>query len=117
MKRGKTNEKKLAKTFEKVRILSVATPKARKRLVCEGNREIVDCISECCANVLKGNVPLTSKQTSDLCRHKEKLRLVARKKTGLKEKKEIIQKGGFLGSLLVPVAAVLGNLLLGGNKN
>ena len=117
MKRGKTNEKKLKKTYEKVRTLSLATPKARKTLVRKDNREIVDCISECCTNLLKGNVPLTSKQTSDLCRHKEKLRLVARKKTSLKKKTEVIQKGGFVGSLLIPVAAYFGNLLLGGKKN
>ena len=111
MKRGKTNREKLEKTFEKVRLLSLATPKARKSFVCEGNREVIDCISECCANVLKGKVPLTSRQKSDLRKHRDKLRLVAKKKLSLTTKKGIIQKSGFLGSLLVPVAALLGSLL------
>ena len=112
MKRGKTNRKKLEKTFQKVRLLSLATPKARQRFVCEGKREVVDCISECCANVLKGRVPLTPRQKSHLCKHRDALRLVANKKLGLKKKTEIIQKGGFLGSLLVPVMALLGSFLL-----
>ena len=105
--------KKLKKTFEKVRILSLATPQARKQLVHEGNRELIDCVSECCANILKGNVPLTPKQKSILCKHKSKLRTVAQKKVSLKKKKEIIQKGGFLGAILGPVASILGSLLLG----
>lgn len=116
MKRGKTNREKLEKTFEKVRLLSLATPKARKSFVCEGNREIIDCISECCANVLKGKVPLTYKQKSNLCKHKNKLRLVVKKKLSLSKKKEIIQKGGFLGPLLIPVAALLGSLLSSKNN-
>ena len=53
---------KLRKTIEKVRILSLATPCVRKQLVQQGGREIVDCISECCVNILKGNVRLTPKQ-------------------------------------------------------
>ena len=71
MKRSKTNREKLEKTFEKVRLLSLATPKARKSFVCEGNKEVIDCLSECCANVLKGKVPLTSRQKSDLCKQRQ----------------------------------------------
>ncbi len=103
---------KLQKTFEKVRILSLATPRVRKQLVQQGGREIVDCISECCVNILKGNVRLSPKQKSCLSKHKQKLREIAKKKVSLKQKKQIIQHGGFpLGAILAPVASVLGSLL------
>ncbi len=105
--------KKLRKTFEKVRLLSLATPHVRKQLVHEGGKDLINCVSECCVNILKGNVPLTSKQKKILCNHKTKLRTLAQKKVSLKKKKEIIQKGGFLGAILAPVASVLGSLLLG----
>jgi hypothetical protein len=107
-----SNKKKLRKTFEKVRILSLATPKVRKDLIETGGREVIDCISECCINILKGNVPLTSKQKCCLAKHKDKLRELSKKKVSLTKKKQIIQTGGFpLAAILAPIASVLGSLL------
>ena len=101
----------LKKTFRKIKLLSVATPRARKQLIANGGRELIDCISECCANILKGNVPLNDKQKAKLCKHKNKLRKLALKKVSLK-KKQIIKGGGFsIGATLAPVASVLASLL------
>ena len=115
MTRKKSTKKKtskLRKTFEKVRILSVATPHVRKQLLQQGGREVVDCISECCVNILKGNVHLSPKQKSCLTKYKHKLREIAKKKVSLQQKKKIIQQGGFLlGAILAPVASVLASLL------
>jgi hypothetical protein len=62
--------------------------------------------------VLKGNVPLTTKEKSRLKKHKNKLRTLVKKKVSLSKKKDIIQSGGgFLGALLMPVASLLGSLL------
>jgi hypothetical protein len=106
------NKKKLRKTFEKVRVLSLATPKARKELIQKGGKEVIGCVSECCANILKGNVPLTPKQKCCLTKHKNKLRELTKKKVSLRKKKQIIQTGGFpLAAILAPVASVLGSLL------
>ena len=43
-------------------ILSLATPRIRKQLVQQGGREIVNCISECCVNILKGNLRFVSEE-------------------------------------------------------
>jgi triphosphoribosyl-dephospho-CoA synthetase len=104
-------EKRLRQTFNKVRILSLATPRARKELIRKGDRELIDCVSECCHNILHGKVILTSNQKNQLKRYKDKIREVAKKKTSLCKKREIIQKGGFLGIVLPAVAGFLGNLL------
>ena len=96
-----------------MRILSVATPSVRKKLVREGNTDVINCIAECCLNILNGNVPLTGKQQAFLRKRKSKLRAIVDRKVSLKKKKEIIQKGGFqLGAILAPVAAFLGSMLL-----
>jgi hypothetical protein len=111
-KKRQSQKRKLEKTFQKVRILSLATPKARRQLVRDGDREVIDCISECCVNILKGRVHLSPKQKSHLQKHREQLRTICKKKISLKKKKEIIQKGGFpLAAILAPVAAALGGLL------
>jgi hypothetical protein len=106
------SNKKLKKTFEKVRILSLATPRARKRLIKKGGKEVVNCVSECCVNILKGNVPLTPKQKSCLVKHKKQLRNLIKKKISIGKKRRIIQTGGFpIGAILAPVASLLGSLL------
>ena len=106
--------KKLKNTFETVRFLSLATPRAQKKLIKKGDKKFINCISECCLNVLKGNVPLTSKEKKALKKHRNKLRALVNKKVSAEKKKKIVQIGGFLSNLLVPVAAFLGNLLLKG---
>jgi len=40
------------------------------------------------------------------------VRALALKKTSLKKKRRILQKGRFLGALIAPVLSVLGSLLL-----
>jgi hypothetical protein len=104
--------KKLRRTFEKVRILSLATPLARKQLIQKGGKETIKCIAECCHNILEGNVKLDAKQKNCLAKHKSKLRSLADKKLGLQKKQKIIQTGKFpLAAILVPAAAALSAML------
>jgi len=63
-------------------------------------------------NVIKGYVPLTKRQMTNLRRKRYDLRSLSKRKTPLRTKRKILQKGGFLGALLPPVLAVLGSLLL-----
>jgi hypothetical protein len=72
--------------------LQKTKPCIRKHLITNADRSLVDCL---CDNILRGNVPLTKLQ-------KEKLK---RNKAGLK--KAILQKGGYLGSLLAPLLSTL----------
>jgi len=46
-------------------------------------------------DVIKGNVPLTDRQKADLRRKRQDLRAVSARKTSLRAKRKIIQKGGF----------------------
>ena len=108
------SNKKLKNTFETVRFLSVATPRAQKKLIKKGDKKFINCISECCLNILKGNVPLTIKEKKALKKHKNKLRALVNKNISVEKKKKIVQTGGFLSTLLVPVAAFLGKLLYKG---
>jgi len=72
----------------------------------------VDCFSECAKNVLKGNVPLSKRQFSRLEREKTNVRALASKRTSLRKKRRVVQKGGFVGALLMPALAALGSLLV-----
>ena len=86
--------------------------KAKRQYVRKCDKEFVNCVSECAKNVIKGNVPLNKRQMTNLRRKRNDLRTLSKKKTSLRTKRKIIQKGGFLTALLPPVLAVLGSLLL-----
>jgi hypothetical protein len=62
-------------------------------------------------NILRGNAPLTKLQKEKLKRNKAGLRALTKKFISLKQKKAILQKCGFLGSLLAPIASVIAPLL------
>ena len=87
--------------------------KAKKQFIKKCDREFIDCVRECAKNVIKGNVPLKPTQLRRLRRERSNVRVLASKKTSLKKKRRILQKGGFLGALLPPFLGVLSSLLLG----
>ena len=92
--------------------LSKSSKKRRTAILKHADKDLVVCLGECALNVLKGRVPLTPSQKKKLSRHKTHLRALANKKTThAKRKRLLIQKGGFLGSLLVPILSTLGGLL------
>ena len=86
--------------------------KARKEYIRKCDRKFVDCVSECAKNVIKGNVPLSDRQMTGLRRKRQDLRALSKKKTSLRAKRKILQKGGFLTALLPPVLGILGSLLM-----
>ena len=80
--------KKLKNTFEIVRFLSVATPRAQEKLMTKRDEKFINCISECCLNVLKGNIPLTTKKKKALRKHRNTLRALVNKKVGVEKEKD-----------------------------
>ena len=94
-----------------LKVLGSAKPPAVKALIKSASPELVRTLCECCHNVLKGNVNITSAQKRRLRRHKTSLRTLTRKKLSLKRRKQILQKGGFIGALLSPILSVLKGVL------
>ena len=73
----------------------------------------IDCLSECCKNVIKGNVSLKPNQLKRLCRYKKSLRLVSKKKTSRKARRKLLQSGGFLPLLIGPLLGLASSLVAG----
>jgi len=84
-----------------------------RQYVKKSSKDFLDCLSQCAKNVLLGNVPLSSRQNVKLRHSKNDLRLLSAKKTSLRKKRQIVQKGGFLAALLPPVLCLLGGALTG----
>lgn len=90
-----------------LKMLHKASPKLRKALLADLPPEIIHILSECALNILKGNVTLSKTHKEKLRRHRKDLRALSKSRTAVKKKKEIIQKGGFLPSILAGILPAL----------
>lgn len=80
----------------------------RQKIIKESPKDVIDCVGECCLNIIKGNVRLSNAQKHQLRSRKNHIRLLSKKQVPVSHKKKIInQKGGFLlpllGSVLAPI--------------
>ena len=83
------------------------------RIIDEGGMELVYCICDCVHNILQGNIPVSEGEKELFKKHKECLRKLVKKKTSDREKKRLIQEGGFLGSFIPTLVGLVGKLFTG----
>ena len=98
-----------------LKVLSKTNPAAAKALIQSASPDLLNALCECALNVLKGRVTISSLQKRKLAHHKRELRDLVKKRTSLKRKRQILQRGGFLGLLLKPLGSLLGGLLATGH--
>jgi len=87
--------------------------KLHSNLINGANQEHIFSLCECILNCLNGNVTLNESEKNQLKKYKKYLRLVIKKKLGLKKRKQIlIQKGsGFLPFIIPAVISVVTDYL------
>ena len=108
-----SRSERFAKLALMLRRLKHRVGKKRRDIIKKCDNDLICSLSECCHNVLKRNVSLTSVQKVKLRRHKHNLRKLSTKKTSIKAKKKILQRGGFLDALITHILSVLGSLFNG----
>ena len=77
------------------------------------DKKLVNAICECSKNILTGNIELSPEEYETLKKYKRHLRELSSRKTSIKKKKELIQKGGFLPALIAPLIGLLGSVISG----
>ena len=84
----------------------------QRKLLRQGGKPLQLCLRECALNIVKGNVPLSKNQFKKLKRYKNSLREISKKRTSVKQRLKIEQRGGFLASLLIPIiGSIAGGLI------
>ncbi|KAF4527397.1 hypothetical protein B566_EDAN016140, partial [Ephemera danica] len=73
-----------------LRRIGKSNPRARKALLKNVDKDMVQCICECAHNTIYSNVPVTKPQFKKLSRHKRLLRQLAKKGESWKKKKKVI---------------------------
>ena len=96
-----------------LKLLHKAKPAYRKVLLEKASPEVIKLLSKCALNIIKGQIMLTQQQKTALRPHKKKLQRLASKKVSMKNKKKILQSGGFIPPFLFPILAAVGGNIAG----
>ena len=81
-------------------LLANSKPSVVKKILKNANSHLIKAISEIALNMLNGVVHLTPSQKSKLKRFKRPMRDLTSPQTKLVAKRKLIQKGGFISTLL-----------------
>lgn len=97
-------------------ILKDCKPKLRKALVENADNGLITTINEIILNTLNGNNPIDKKTKLKLKKYKKPMRcLICPKKSLASKRKLLIQKGGFLPTLISSLlAGLIGKLIENG---
>jgi hypothetical protein len=95
----------------KMQKLARSKPKQRVEMLKGIDDTLVKSICECCYNVVRGNIPIKSRQLKNLHKYRKEIRDMADRHVPLRKKRRIIQKGGFLGPLFSLIAPLIGGLV------
>ena len=105
---------RVKKHIHALHVLKTARPKVRRALLKEGDKDLIQCLCECCHNILNGHIKLLPKQKKLLQRHCKDLRALSSKRVKLGKKRQIlVQKGGFLPAVLAPILTIASSLIGG----
>ena len=101
----------LKKHLPLLHLLARGKPAIKQAIIHDAGPEVIQVLCECAKNTLNGNIKLSPTQYKKLKRYQKPLRLLANKKSGIRKRKEILQKGGFLGALLGAVIPAIATIL------
>jgi hypothetical protein len=90
-------------------LLISSKPKLRILILSETGRDFIKAVTECCDNLLKGNIRLEKYLLNRLNKYKQQIRILADIKSKNKVKKQIIlqKKGGITAEILSTITPVL----------
>ena len=88
----------------------------QKSVLSSMKKDLLLALVDCAKTILQGHTELTEEQYKALKRKSEDIRLLTKASTTLTQKKNILQKGGFLGMLLKPLIGPLLGGLFGGDS-
>ena len=103
--------KRLKKHAGLLHYLTRCPNKVKREILKSGDKELMNTLCECSFNILRGTVPLTQTQKRKLKTFKKQLRVLASRTTSQRNKRALLQKGGFLGALLAPLGGILSSIL------
>ena len=105
---------KIKNNYLCLKYLSCCNNKIRKEVLKGVNQELILTLCDCILNCLNGNIKLNDNDILKLKKYKKALRsLISRNQTIKKQRKILVQKGGYILPIIVPsILTALGSYLL-----
>lgn len=98
------NHEKIVDIIDQKNILELilnSTTKQQKNIISKLDKKVVSAICIIVLNILKGNIVIKGSKLDNLKKYKNHLRKITKKST-ITDKRKLLQKGGFVNTL-VPV--------------
>ena len=96
-----------------LKALKKSSAKQRKNIISKGKADLINCICDCCLNLVNGNLKVNKVQRKTLIHHAADIRALSKKGKSFKKRKEIlVQRGGFIPALLTPVLTLIASALV-----
>jgi hypothetical protein len=113
---AKKKTTRLSRNLHLLKAIYKTSPKRRKELIANADKDLVCTICDCAKNVLNGNVPMSKARKKKLVKHKKVLRALANPRISINRKRLAFknQTGGFLPlliPLLAPILGIAGSLI------
>jgi hypothetical protein len=99
--------KRLKRNAKLLQTLAKSDNSIAASIVRGSKSDLICCISDICFNILHDKVHLNKSDKKKLSKYKNDIRKLSKKSTTQKTKKEILQKGGFLQTLLAPLLSTV----------
>ena len=88
--------------------LSRTSDLVRNTILSTARKDLIETLVECAQNLIKGNVPMSKQHFKEFKKRMADVRQFVHGARNLKQRKKILQKGGFLGLLIKPLLKLLG---------
>jgi hypothetical protein len=105
---------RIKKNMESLKTLAKASKTIQRSLLSNASKDLVMTLVQCARLILKGDVQLTERQLNALRPYELMLKRFVASRTPIKERKQLVQQGGFIGMLLKPMIPALLKGLVGG---
>lgn len=101
---------RIKKNHNFLKILSLSDKKLQNQIIDKSNKDQIYCLCEIVLNLLKGNINLSNQELKKLGKYKNSFRKLIRK-SNIRQKKKVIQSGGFLSVLIPSIISALSPIL------
>jgi len=104
---GGNMSQRIKRNFTSLQALAKASNAIKSDMISTASKDLILSLVECASNIIKGNVRLTPAQFRRLRRYRVELERLVKPRTSQRDRKTILQKGGFLGALVRPLLELL----------
>lgn len=92
-----------------LKVLTESNPGMRKAIISRASKQFINTLLLCIKRVIEYRSRLSTSDLKNIQRHSNSVTNILRKGKTIKERKKVLQKGGFLSAIL----PIVGNLLSG----